>query len=277
MTTRAYHRPRTLDEALALKREAGPDARFIAGGTDLLVGSDQPETLVSLRSIDGLSGIEAGDPTRIGALTLVEDLLDDEQVATHYPAVAQACRVFASMQIRNAATVGGNLCNASPAADLAPPFLVHGARVGIQGADGSREVALEEFFVGPGQTMLADDEVLTHVLLDAPAAGTRALFSRKTRVRMDIALVSVAVLLESDGGICSKARVAAGAVAPTPRRLFEVEQLLEGERITPELMDRAAELGKNGISPVDDIRTTAAYRRRITGVYLRRALEELCA
>ena len=277
MRTMAYHRPRTLEEAFRLKREAGPDARFIAGGTDLMVGLEQPATLISLRSIAGLAGIEVGAPTKIGALTLVADLLDDKELAALYPAVAQACHVFASMQIRNAATVGGNLCNASPAADLAPPFLIHGARVALRGAAGEREIALEEFLLGPGRTALLDDEVLTHVLLEAPVPGTRTLFSRKTRVRMDIALVSVAVLLEIDDGICRKARVAAGAVAPTPRRLKKVEQLLEGERITPELMREAADLGQKCISPVDDIRTTAAYRRRITGVYIRRALEELCA
>jgi len=275
--TRAYHRPRTLEAAFALKREAGPGARFIAGGTDLMVGQEQPESLVSLRSIPGLTGIDVGTPTRIGALTLVADLLAESKIAASYPSIAQACHVFASMQIRNAATVGGNLCNASPAADLAPPFLVHGARLGLQGADGSREIALEEFLLGPGQTALGDDEVLTHILLEAPAPGTRALFTRKTRVRMDIALASVAVLLELDDGICRKARVAAGAVAPTPLRLTAVEQLLEGEQVTPELMRQAAELGEKSIFPVDDIRTSADYRRRIIGVYIRRALEELCA
>jgi len=275
--TQAYHRPRTLDEAFALKREAGLDARFIAGGTDLMVGQQQPATLVSLRSIADLAGIDVGVPTKIGALTLLADLLANEEVATLYPAVAQACHTFASMQIRNAATVGGNLCNASPAADLAPPFLVHGARVGIRGPHGAREIALEEFFLGPGRTALADDEILTHVLLDRPAPGARATFSRKTRVRMDIALASVAVLLEFDDGVCTKARLAAGAVAPTPLRLTAVEQLLEGKRITPKLMTDAAELGKKSIAPVDDIRTSADYRRRIIGVYIRRALEELCA
>ena len=132
-------------------REAGPDAQFIAGGTDLMVGQQPPATLVSLRSIPGLTGIDVGAPTNIGALALVADLLGDPEIAMHYPAVAQACHVFASMQIRNAATVGGNLANASPAADLAPPFLVHGARVGIRGADGSREIALDDFFLGPAR------------------------------------------------------------------------------------------------------------------------------
>jgi len=275
--TRAYHRPRTLDEAFALKREAGPDARFIAGGTDLMVGQQQPATLISLRSITDLAGIDVGAPTKIGALTPLADLLANKEIAALYPAVTQACHTFASMQIRNAATVGGNLCNASPAADLAPPFLVHGARVGILGPDGAREIALEEFFLGPGRTALADDEILTHVLLDKPAPETRAVFSRKTRVRMDIALASVAVLLELGDRVCRKARVAAGAVAPTPLRLTAVEQLLEGKRITPKLMADAAELAKTCIAPVDDIRTSADYRRRIIGVYIRRALEELCA
>ena len=119
--------------------------------------------------------------------------------------------------------------------------------------------------------------MLTHVLLDRPGPGTRAVFSRKTRVRMDIALASVAVLLELDDGVCRKARLAAGAVAPTPLRLTAVEQMLEGETITAELMREASELGKKSIFPIDDLRTSADYRRRIIGVYIRRALEELCA
>ena len=274
--TQAYHRPRTLDDMWRLK-ETDPDACFIAGGTDLMVGNDRPRALISLRAIPGLDGIEMGPPTRIGALTLVADLLAHPGLAARFPTLTQACHLFASMQIRNAATVGGNLCNASPAADLAPPLLVHDATVRLSSPGGAREMALEEFFLGPGRTALLPGEILTDVLLDAPPAGATSTFLRKTRVRMDIALVSVAVLLELDGARCKTARVAAGAVAPTPLRLKIVEALLEGESVTPQLAAEAGALAAQSVEPVDDIRTTASYRRHMVGVYVKRAIEELVA
>lgn len=274
MRPEAYHRPRTLDEMWRLK-ETEPDAHFIAGGTDLMVGNHPPRAFISLRAIPGLDGIELGPPTRIGAMTLVADVLAHGGIAARYPTLTQACHLFASMQIRNAATVGGNLCNASPAADLAPPLLVHDAAVRLSSPGGAREMPLEEFFLGPGRTALQAGEVLTDVLLDPPPAGAATTFLRKTRVRMDIALVSVAVLLELDGKRCKTARVAAGAVAPTPMRLKMVEAMLEGESINARLAAEAGALAAQNVEPVDDVRTTAAYRRHMVGVYVKRALEEL--
>ena len=274
MRTKAYHRPRSLEEAWKLKA-VDPDARFIAGGTDLMVGHRPPERLISLRAIPGLAGIEFDETTRIGALTPISDLLEHEGIAVRFPAIRRACHLFASVQIRNAATVGGNLCNASPAADLGPPLLIHGARVRLSAPRGTREVALEEFLLGPGQTCMEDDELLTEVFLDAPSPEARTAFMRKTRVRMDIAMASIAALIEMGGGVCRMARIAAGAVAPVPMRLTQVEQLLEGERITPALVKEASELAVRSVRPIDDVRTTAAYRRRLIGVYVRRTIEEL--
>jgi carbon-monoxide dehydrogenase medium subunit len=270
----AYHRPRTLDEMWRLK-ETDPEAHFIAGGTDLMVGNDRPRAMISLRAIPGLDGIEIGPPTRIGAMTLVADLLEHDGIAERFPTLHRACHLFASMQIRNAATVGGNLCNASPAADLAPPLLVHDATVRLSSPGGAREMALEEFFLGPGRTALAPDEILTDVFVGAPADIAVSAFLRKTRVRMDIALISVAVLLELEGKRCRAARVAAGAVAPVPVRLKTVEALIEGETITAELAAEAGALATENVEPIDDIRTTAAYRRHMVGVYVKRAIEEL--
>lgn len=274
MRPEAYHRPRTLDEMWRLK-ETVPDAHFIAGGTDLMVGNHPPRALISLRSIPGLDGIEMGPPTRIGAMTLVADLLAHQGIAARYPTLTQACHLFASMQIRNAATVGGNLCNASPAADLAPPLLVHDATVRLSSPGGAREMPLEEFFLGPGRTALQPGEILSDVYLDPPPDGALTTFLRKTRVRMDIALVSVAVLVRLEGARCTLARVAAGAVAPTPLRLKMVEARLEGESLTPRLAADAGALAAQNVEPVDDIRTTAAYRRHMVGVYVKRALQEL--
>ena len=135
--------------------------------------------------------------------------------------------------------------------------------------------AFAEFLVGPGQTCLENEELLTEVLLDAPSPDARTTFLRKTRVRMDIAMASVAALLEMDDSVCRTARLAAGAVAPVPLRLREVEELLEGERLTAELVREASEMAMQCVQPIDDVRTTAAYRRRLIGVYVKRAIEEL--
>ncbi len=280
MSHTAYHRPRTLEEARSLKAET-PGACFIAGGTDLLVrmkdGRERPSALISLRSVAELTGVTTGGVTSIGANTTLTDLLDHPVVGERFPPLVAAVRSMGSVQIRNVATLGGNLCNASPAADSAPPLLVLGAMARIQGGDGEREIPIEDLFVGPGQTCLGSDDILTAILLDPPPSGARGAFLRKTRVHVDLALASIAVVLEMDpaGETCREARVAAGAVAATPLRLLEVEAMLAGKKITPEVLGRARELARDGISPISDVRASADYRRHVTGVLLARAVSSL--
>lgn len=274
MKTVAYYRPRTLEEAWKL-HEAHAEAGFIAGGTDLMVGNERPPVLVSLRAIPGLDGIEVGDTTRVGGMTLVRDLLGHPEIAREFPVLIEATRDFASVQIRNAATVGGNLCNASPAADLAPPLIVLGARARLVSSAGARVVDVENLITGPGRTCLEPGEVLAELQIDRPPPGTRATYLRKTRVRMDIALASAAVLLGMEGNRCRTARVAVGAVAAVPLRLPAVEALLENEQITPGLVTAAAELAARIVTPIDDVRTTAKYRRRLVSVYVKRGLQRL--
>lgn len=279
MSSFAYHRPTTLREAWQLLRTTA-GARFIAGGTDLMVRArergQRPPALVSLRSVKELSGIEKNDETvRIGAATTIADLLDHPLIRKDYSALAQACQTLGSPQIRNVATLGGNLCNASPCADTAPPLLIHQARLELQGPGGMREIPLGELFSGPGETRLAPDEVLAAVLLDPPQPGTRTLFMKKGRVAMDLAVASVALLLKLDGTRCDTIRIAAGSVAPTPIRLEPVEQLLGGKTLTDELIVEARHLAEKSVSPITDVRSTEAYRRQIVGVYLERALRQL--
>ncbi|MBN2497328.1 MAG: xanthine dehydrogenase family protein subunit M [Deltaproteobacteria bacterium] len=274
-----YHCPRALGEALGLKA-AVPGARVIAGGTDLMVRLRSrelaPAALISLRRIPELAGVrEEQGGARIGAATTFTDLLDDPVVARDYPVLARAAARVGSRQIRNAGTVGGNLANASPCADSALPLLALGARVRLERSGGSRELPLDDFFLGPGATALAEDEILTAVILPPPDIGARALFLKKGRVKMDLAVASVAVLLSMDGPVCRKVRVAAGSVGPVPLRLREVEALLEGAAPTPERTARAAEVAMRCVAPITDVRSTADYRRHIVGVYLRRALESL--
>jgi len=273
-----YHRPRSLAEALRLKA-ADPGACYVAGSTDVTVrvraGDLAPTALISLRGVPEVRGIDFGTGARIGALTTVAEIQAHPGLREAYPVLAQAATVLGSVQIRNVATVGGNLCNASPCADTAPALLVLGARLRLEGPEGHRELPLEEFFRGPGATCLTRDEVLTHVLLDPPAAGARSAYRKQGRVHMDLAQASLAVLVEMDGSVCRRALVAAGSVAPVPLRLKPVEALLAGAKLEGAVLAEAAALASRTVTPITDVRATADYRRAIVGVFLRRMLEEL--
>lgn len=273
-----YHRPSTLDEAFRLAAEI-PGATYVAGGTDLLVqmrnGRPEPPALISLRRVTELGGIESSSRVRIGAAVPLSDVQVHPVVAERFPALVESIASLGSRQIRNVATVGGNLCNASPAADTAPPLLVYGASVELRDTHGSREMTLEEFLLGPGQTALRPGEILTAVLLGPPAEGTRSVFLRKGRVKMDLPIASVAALVERDGATCTRVRIAAGAVAPVPLRLKRSEAEVEGAHLTAEIRARAREAARGEISPITDLRSTEDYRRHLTGVFVERVLERL--
>ena len=277
-----YHRPTSLDQAFALMQDS-PRAQYVAGGTDLMVrlcaagAAPRPEALVSLRRIAAMQGIDDAGPLRIGAGTRLAELTEDASIGRAFPELVTAARAIGSPQIRSVATVGGNLANASPCADLAPPLLAAGARVEIRGPDGKRVLPLEEFFIGPRQTCLTRGEILVAVLLDPPEPTSRALYLRRSRVRMDLAQVSVAVRLDRREGRCHAVRIAAGAVAPTPLRLPRAEALLVGRAINEEVIAAAAERAREEIAPISDLRASADHRRQLTGVLVRRALARLAA
>jgi len=256
-----------------------PGARYIAGGTDVMVKIKNrqlnPPALISLRSIPELSRIEIGETTRIGAMTTVSDLISHPELGSIFPLLVQAAKRLGSPQIRNAGTVGGNLCNCSPCADIALALLVLDARAVLKGSEGSREVPLEEFFIGPGESCLTSSEILTEFLLDKPSPFARTSFMKKGRVKMDLAIASVAALLEMDGNLCKKARLAAGSVAPRPLRLKKVEEMLENAAISKEMINEAQKIAMESVSPITDIRSTESYRRQIVGVYVKRTVQEI--
>lgn len=260
-----------------------PDARFVAGGTDVLPHvhdrTSRPSALISLRRVRELDGIEVDSAgvTRLGGLTRVADITSNAALADRLPTLVQAARRLGSVQIRNVATVGGNLCNASPCADLAPPLLVYDARVQIEGPHGSRELSLEEFFVGNRRTRLEPGEVLVALMIDTPVAGTVSRFDKIGRVRMDLALVSSAVLLREDSGQIAHARIAMGSVGPRPLRLTDVERFLVGKSAGARTAHEAGALASRSVTPIDDVRATAAYRRHVAGVLVERAVRELTA
>jgi carbon-monoxide dehydrogenase medium subunit len=275
-----YHRPTTLSEAWRLF-EATPGARFIAGGTDMMVHRKRADALtvpalISLRNIAELGGIEVGDTIRIGAAATIAQVGRHPDIAELLPALASATNALGTPQIRNVATIGGNLGNASPCADTAPPLLCYEASVTIAGPGGKREVALCDCFRGPGVTVLATGELITAINIPRPAPTTRAVYMSKGRVATDLTLASVAVLVCGDSKQCDKVRVAAGAVAPIPLRLREVEAHLTGAALTdPEVIARARALASAEVAPIDDIRATADYRRHMVGVFVERALAEV--
>ncbi len=273
-----YLRPKSLKEALQQKKTIA-GAKFISGGTDLLVQIKnrelRPPALISLRSIPELATIEINGSARIGALATISDIIQHNELGLNYPVLVEAARRLGSVQIRNVATVGGNLCNCSPSADMALPLLVLEAKVRLRTAKARREIPLEEFFKGLGESCLSSDEILTDILLDPPHQKAKATFLKKGRVKMDLAIASLAVLLEMEGGKCRKARIAAGSVAPVPLLLYKVEALLEGTTVTEKQAAEAQRLATKIISPITDVRATEEYRRQIVGVYVKRGLEKI--
>jgi carbon-monoxide dehydrogenase medium subunit len=210
-------------------------------------------------------------------MTRIVELVEHRALRERYPVLVEAALRLGSPQIRNVATVGGNLCNASPCADTATPLLVLEARVRLRGPAGERELPLEQLFLGAGETALAPGELLAEIVLLPPGPTARATFKKKGRVRMDLALASATVLVELDGAVCRRARVAAGSVAPTPLRLKEVEALLAGQALTADVLAAAGTAAAGAVSPISDVRCTAEYRRQLVAVYVKRALEELAA
>ncbi len=273
-----YHTPQNLKEAYGLMEKHQGRARYIAGGTDVIVRIKQraiePEALVSLRHIEDLRGIHWNGGLRLGSMTLFRDIERDERIARDYPALHRAVSVLANPQVRNVATLGGNLANAAPSADCAPPLLVLGAAAEIEGPGGSREVPLASFFKGPGQTCMDETEVLKAVRVPAREKQSGTAFLKTGRVSQDIALINAAAYVVMEGKVCTSCRLAAGAVAPVPLCLERTEKALEGREITPELLEEIKALAAEEVQPITDVRATADYRRIMSGVLIKRAVAQ---
>lgn len=269
--------PERLEDAVGFIAAHPGAALPIAGGTDVLidarVGRVDPEWLVDLSPL-GLAGLERdGETLRIGALTRIRELELDEELAAEAPALVEAARVLGSVQIRTMATVGGNLCHATPSAEMPPALLVHEAEVEIAGPGGARSFPLAALFAGPGRTTLGAGELLTAVRVRVPAASAGSCYLRQTvRWSMDLAGVGVAAALEVDGSIVSAARVALGAVAPVPLLVPEAAAAVLGSGLTEEAAAAAGAAAAAACSPISDARGTAEYRRDVTAVLVRRAL-----
>ena len=277
----------SLAQALRVLGEPG-GATVLAGGTDLMpqskAGRVKPaRTLLNIRRVAELDGVaQAGGALRLGALTSVATLLEHALVRQHAPLLAVAADKFASDQIRNAATLGGNVCNASPAGDLLTPLLALDAEVelaslGVDGGVSTRRLPLAGFFTGPGRTRRAANELLCAVTVPVAAAGQCARFYKGgTRPALDISTISIAFAAQrDDAGRMHGVRVALGAVAPTPLRARATEALIEGQRLDAALAERAAACAAQEAQPIDDVRASGWYRSQLVHNMTRRMLDDV--
>jgi len=264
--------------------EQGGRARLLAGGTDLVLqmetGRHKPEAVIYLGRIPELQVIRFDERTglTVGALATLRELETHPRVRERYPTLARGAAEVGSVQIRNLATLGGNMCNASPSADTSPSLLVLDAQVQIQGPSGERAVPITQFWTGPGRTVLEPGEIVTRVQLPTPHAATRSFYYKlAVRKAMDLAMVGIAVTLTPRNGGFDQARIALGAVAPTALRVPAAEALVTNGAVTEAVIEQAAQQAMAAAQPISDQRASAQYRREMVGALTRRALRQLAA
>ncbi|MCB2060851.1 MAG: xanthine dehydrogenase family protein subunit M [Novosphingobium sp.] len=278
MATLAFHTPRTLDEAVALLA-VDPRAIPLAGGTDLIVQmrSDRlaPSAIVDLKRVGELDGVRShGDGFAIGAATPCTALKEDAALAAAWPGVVEAANLIGSVQVRNRATMAGNLCNASPAADSVPALVAAGATCLVLGPDGEREVAVEDIPIGPGETSLKPGEIVVEIRLPGRGEGGGDAYLRSIpRTEMDIAVVGAgANIVLGPDGTCTSARIAIGAVAPTVLLVKEAGEALVGTKLDDAALEAMAEAVRGACKPIDDKRGTVEYRTAMAGVLAKRVV-----
>lgn len=272
-----YLESENLDQVLSWLAEYGDKARILAGGTDLVVkmkmGSVHPEYIIYIKKIAALNYIEFDDYSlKIGSATTLSQIERNEEIKRNYSALYEAVRSMAAVAVKNMGTIGGNLGNASPAADTAPPLLVYDAVIKAASKEGIREIPVTEYFVGPGKSALASNEIITEITIPKTDANTGSSFLKLGRVAADIAKINVAVCLKREGQRCTTCRIAFGSVAPTPIRAWEAERILEGKDINDELITQAAKAASAEIKPITDNRSTREYRLKVSRVILEEAL-----
>ena len=274
-----YVAPTTIEEAVGALAST-PNSRVFAGATDLIpqirAGRPEPGLLVDLKRIDRMTAVTENDSGwTIGAATPTSRLTEDAAFAGQFPGLSEAAGLIGSDQIQNRSSLGGNLCNASPAADSVPAMMVNGARAIVATADGTRSIAVDEVPTAPGQTSLEPGEFIIEFEVDKPPAHTGDAYVRMTpRTEMDIAVVGAGARITLDAeGNCTDARIALGAVTPTARRVGDAEAALVGSPITDETLALVAAAASEICDPIDDKRGTIAYRKQVAGVLAKRAVE----
>jgi aerobic carbon-monoxide dehydrogenase medium subunit len=268
--------PSTVAEAVALL-DIEPNVKVFAGATDLIpqlrAGRPEPDVLVDLKHIDRLTSVTcAGNVWTVGAALATSNLTRHAAFCAAFPGLSEASGLIGSDQIQNRSSWGGNLCNASPAADSVPALVANDARAVIASSNGERTIPVSEVVTGPGRTSLAAGEFLVEFEIDAPEANTADAYLRVTpRTEMDIAIVGAAVRLTMDGAVCTAATVVLGAVAPTVVRVPVAEAALVGSTLDEEALAAVAKACSDACDPIDDKRGTTEYRRQVSGVLATRA------
>ena len=275
------YQPISLQEASRLLKDKGPGGRFLAGGTDLVIAIKEkgliPKYVVDLKKIPGLAGIRESPngSIAIGALTTMREVETSPLITGKYPFLAQSAAEVGSIQIRNRATVGGNMANATPSADVAPSLIALDATAKLVNTTGARTVPLEDFFRGPGQTVMNSDEILTEITI--PRTGPRLVgeyIKFSPRDMMDLAYVGIAVVyaIGEREKRCEGVRIVLGAVAPTPIRARNAEAILEGQTLTEALAAKAGDEAAKESKPISDVRSSADYRRAMVSAMTKRAI-----
>jgi carbon-monoxide dehydrogenase medium subunit len=278
--------PRSLSEALEMKRDYGERAKVLAGGTDLLVllkdrklKAEAVMSLDRLREIDFIR-LEEGRGIRMGALVTHGEVAASPIIRQRLPDLAEACSQVGAVQVQNLGTVGGNLCNASPAADAAPPLLLMDAVLTLASTRGERSISIHDFFLGPRRTVLQPDEILTDIFVPQLTGRRGATYLKLGRRKaMEIAIVGVGVAVHLNGSdrVVSECRIAMGSVAPTPLRARRGEAIFSNQEIRDELIEEAAEMAAEEANPISDVRATRDYRLDMIRVLCRKAAREALA
>ncbi len=275
MNSFEYYHPKDLQQTFALLTNYGPDARFLAGGTDLLVrlkfGRISPKAVIDIKGLAELnSGIrQVGEEIHIGALTTIDALLTNERINRYYPALVEAAQEIGSVQIRNRASIAGNLCNASPAADSAPSLLIYKTHVVCISPRGERVLPLSEFILGPGKTALAMDELVEKIILPVPSEDQAAAFTRLTRRRgVDLATLNLCCQVNTNG----LTRFAMGAVGPVPIMAEDPDGLLTSTELSADAKKEVITKLMTKATPITDVRASKEYRQAMLTVLGQRAL-----
>ncbi len=277
-----YYKPSTLDEALELLAKFKGDARILAGGTDLIVDLrsriKKPKAVIDIKGIKELHKLEyiEGKGLIVGATVTLNELLEHPIVKSKFHVLYDSVRQLADMQLRNRATLVGNICNASPAADSAPALLVLDAKVKAVSKRGERVIEIKDFFKWVKKTALEPDEMVTEVFIPEPPEGSRGKYYKATRNVEDLAIVGVAGLVAHPNEPSKRiVRLAYASVAPTPIRIYEVEELFKRDEPLPKLIDEAVNIALRKVSPITDVRGSDWYRRHLVDVLTRKLLIEL--
>jgi carbon-monoxide dehydrogenase medium subunit len=280
-----YWEAPSLDDALTELEISGADAKVIAGGTDLVLNMKKkkilPRRVISLHNLKELDFVRAqNSEIHIGALSRHADIADHPLLKTHLPILCEAVGLIGSWQIRNVGTIGGNICNASPAADSIPPLMALNAQLIVASKTAEKKIPLGSFFTGPGETVLETGQILKEIVIELPkqrSAGCYLKLRRRKAVDVSLAGVAFQAETESDGKTLAKVAIALGSVAPTPIRVPDAEAVLTGLPVAEAMtkISDCAEIAAQTASPIDDVRASASYRRTIVAVFLQQCAQKV--